>query len=50
MSEAQKGKILDVMHTLSCIRDGNTFNPRVSADACWKVLQQVLDLEEPSEN
>ena len=45
MSDKQKNKIMDVMHTLSCIRDGKVNNAKVSARACWDVLQEVLALE-----
>ena len=44
MSGAQKSKILDVMHTLICIRDGRVHDPKVSAKACWQVLADVLDM------
>lgn len=43
MSDKQKSKILDVMHTLSCIRDGRARDAKVSAKACWEVLADVLD-------
>jgi hypothetical protein len=45
MSEEQKQKIQDVMHTLACIQYGRDINAEVSAEACWDVLQEVLDLE-----
>lgn len=44
MTDLQKSKILDVMHTLSCIRDGRATDPKKSAKACWEVLADVLDL------
>lgn len=43
MTDKQKSKILDVMHTLSCIRDGRVHNAKASAKACWEVLADVLD-------
>lgn len=45
MTEEQKSLILDVMHTLSCIRDGKVNHARLSAGACFDVLQKALDLE-----
>jgi hypothetical protein len=45
MSNKQKRKILDVMHTLMVIHEGRAHNPESSAKACWDVLQDVLDLE-----
>lgn len=36
-----RGKILDVMHTLICIQDGRAVNAKVSAKACWQVLEEV---------
>jgi hypothetical protein len=45
MSDKQKQKILDVMHTLSCIRDGRAHDAKSSAKACHNVLQEVLDIE-----
>ena len=41
--DPRREKILDVMHTLSCIRDGEAINVRLSAKACWDVLNTVLD-------
>lgn len=41
MTDEQKIKILDVMHTLSCIRDGKVVDARKSAEACWNVLDEV---------
>ena len=49
MDALQKQKIMDVMHTLSCIRDGRADRPKVSAKACWEVLDEVLKLEAKSE-
>jgi hypothetical protein len=49
MTEQQRSKILDVMHTLSCIRDGKVLNPGASAAACWQVLNEVLNAAEPTE-
>jgi hypothetical protein len=46
MTDEQKQKIRDVMHTLSFVRDGKALNPRASAKACHDVLQEVLDLSE----
>ena len=42
MKDEQRSKIVDVMHTLSCIRDGKVIDAEKSADACWKVLDEVL--------
>ena len=42
MSEEQKKKILDVMHTLSCIRDGKCSQRQGVSKACWEVLDEVL--------
>lgn len=47
MSEEQKRKIEDVMHTLAVIRDGKAVNCRASAKACYEVLDEVLHMEEP---
>lgn len=49
MSELQEQKIMDVMHTLSVIRDGKATNAQASAKACWEVLDEVLKLEAKSE-
>lgn len=48
MTDKQKQKIMDVMHTLSCVRDGRANNAKVSAKACHEVLQEVLELDLPS--
>lgn len=37
------GNILDVMHTLSCIRDGQVHDAKASANACFKVLEDYLE-------
>jgi hypothetical protein len=39
-------KIMDVMHTLSVIRDGKAVNARLSAAACYRVLNEALNLLE----
>jgi len=45
MDELQRRKIVDVMHALSVIASGRSHNPEISADACWKVLDEVLKIE-----
>jgi hypothetical protein len=49
MSEKQRKKIMDVMHTLMCIREGKVHDAEFSAYACWRVLDEVLKLEAKSE-
>lgn len=45
MKDEARIKVLDVMHTLSVIRDGKAVQPQISAGACWKVLEEVLRIE-----
>lgn len=42
MKSTVKQKITDVMHTLSCIRDGEVVDAKKSAESCWKVLDECL--------
>lgn len=42
MKRTVKEKIVDVMHTLSCIRDGKVNDVKLSADACWRALDECL--------
>lgn len=42
MKRSAKEKIMDVMHTLSVIRDGKAHDAKVSAKACHEVLEEVL--------
>lgn len=49
MTDTQKQKIMDAMHTLSVIREGLAACPRVSADACWHVLDWVMQAEDINE-
>ena len=44
MTDQQKIKILNVMHTLGIIRDGKAIDIRLSAKACWEVLDEVLKM------
>ena len=45
MSDTQRQKIEDVMHTLTIIADGKAYFVPAAAKACHEVLQEVLDLE-----
>lgn len=50
MSDKQRQKILDVMHTLSVIANDRSVDPKKSARACWNVLEEVLKLEATDES
>lgn len=44
MKRSAREKIMDVMHTLSVIRDDKAHSPRASAKACYEVLEEVLNM------
>lgn len=44
MTDKQRIKILNVMHTLGIIRDGKAIDAKLSAKACWEVLDEVLKM------
>lgn len=48
MKQVDRLKVLDVMHTLSYIRDGKAHDPKKSATACWEVLNKIVDAPEPT--
>jgi len=45
LQKIQRERISDVMHTLSVIFTGQAHDPVISAKACWRVLDSVLELD-----